>query len=47
MLAGDAAYPNISWIIKPYPGKNLTPEEESFSTLVLVAGLWSKMLSVD
>ena len=32
MLAGDAAYPNIPWIIKPYPGKNLTPEEESFNT---------------
>ena len=32
MLAGDAAYPNIPWIIKPYPGKNLTPKEESFNT---------------
>ena len=31
MLAGDAAYPSLSWLIKPYPGIRITPAEESFN----------------
>jgi len=31
MIAGDAAYPSLSWLLKPFTGPRLSPEGVSFN----------------
>ncbi|MGH0151213.1 UNVERIFIED_CONTAM: hypothetical protein FKN15_060192 [Acipenser sinensis] len=30
-IVGDAAYPLLCWLMKPYPANNITPEKEAFN----------------
>lgn len=31
MVVGDAAYPMMSWLMRPYTGANLTPKQKAFN----------------
>ena len=31
VLIGDAAYPSLPWLVKPWPGINLSPEKTIFN----------------
>ena len=48
VILADPAYPLLPWLLKPYTGRNLTPEKESFnaylsSVRILVENSFGKL----
>lgn len=48
MLVADAGYPNVPWLLTPFPGHHLNPVESSFNTSSLAQGsVLSKQMQIE